>query len=182
MNEAPEKTPAPDPEIPDELKAKLAKSKRPAGYSAINDDLDTPAPEVEKTTLRDTRKFFKALAAVLKDDATFYRTIIEEKDVKRRIAGSRSYETIREKVAVKIPVALVVGEDGLPYASEAISSTETARVRSQQYPGAPKMSPMLGDLTPEFVEWLYLNHPYDAAVRYFARSTHVQAAAIARAS
>lgn len=181
MNE--EKQPAPDPEIPDELKAKLAKPKRPAGYSAINDDLDTPAPEVEKVApLRDTRKFFKALAAVMKDNATFYRTIIEEKDVKRRIAGSRSYETIREKVAVKIPVALVAGEDGLPYASEAISSVETARVRSQQYLGAPKMSPMLGDLTPEFVEWLYLNHPYDAAVRYFARSTHVQAAAIARAS
>lgn len=42
-------------------------------------------------------------------------------------------------------------------------------VRSKNYPGQPKMDPMLGDMTPDFQKWLWANHPKDAAIRYYAR-------------
>lgn len=177
------KQPAPEPEIPAELRSKLAKTRRPAGYRPKTEGADelrnkdgtlaTPPEEVEEIkSVRDTKAFFKKLAVVLK--GKFFRTVIEQKDVKRK------GEWVRETREIKVPVALGTGADGLPYTMEPVTADETRRLRGLAYPDAPKMDPNTGDLTPAFVEWLYLNHPYDAAVRYAARSTHVQVAAAER--
>lgn len=169
------KQPAPDPEIPDEIKRKVNRKHRPAGFTpkseAAEDDNETPEVE-EKGPVRNTKAFFKKLAVVLK--GKFFRTIVEQKDVKRK------GEWIREERTIKVPVALGTGADGLPYTMEPVTADETRRLRGLAYPDAPKMDSNTGDLTPAFVEWLYLNHPYDAAVRYAARSTHVQVAAAER--
>lgn len=177
------KQPAPDPEIPSELRSKLSRPHRPAGYrpktagadSLKNKDGEpaTPPEEVEEAKpIRSTTVFFKKLAVVLK--GKFTRTIIEVKDVRRK------GEWIRETREIKVPVALITGADGLPYTTEPVAADETRRIRALAYKDAPAMNPMTGDLTPEFVEWLYLTHPYDAAVRYAGRSTHVQVAAFER--
>jgi hypothetical protein len=176
------KTPAPDPEIPDELRVKVAKAHRPAGFAPKSPEAEddnakeeTPPPQ----PMRDTTQFFAKLAEVLKN-GTFCKIVIEEREVKQRIPGSRSFKLVRKKVEIEVEVALRIGEDGLPYVDEPVSSEETRRVRNLSYPDAPKCPATYGDLWPDFVEWLYLNHPYDAAVRYAARNTHVQIAAMDR--
>lgn len=149
MSDQPPKEAAPDPEIPDELKSKLSRPKRPANYRPISgDEGDNPPEEKVENKLRDVRPFFKKLAAVMKT-------------ARWQMVG-------KKKVQV-----LDVGEDGLPFVISGISAEVTREMRAKLYLGSPKMSPTHGDITPEFVEWLYLNHPYDAAVRYFGRSTHV---------
>lgn len=45
-------------------------------------------------------------------------------------------------------------------------------IKAKVYPDAPEMDPSQGDKTPEFVDWLYDNHPADAAKRYAGRKTH----------
>lgn len=173
------KTPAPDPEIPDELRAKVSRPHRPAGYTPKSEAAEEENVAVETKPagpLRDLRKFWKQLGAVLKNPDKFVRVEMRERVVRQKGKPARLV-----KEPIKIPVEFTVGQDGLPYPSEAISAEETRRVRALNYQGAPAMDPGLGDLTPQFVEWLYLNHPYDAAVRYGAgRSTHVQADAVAR--
>lgn len=141
MNDNSPKAAAPDPEIPDELRASLSRSKRPAGYKPTSAE-DDGTPEEEKpqqVKLRDVRPFFKKLAVVMK----------------------------------KKHKGLALGADGLPFTTTAITADQTREIRSKNYAGSPPMSPITGDLTPVFVEWLYLTHPFDAAVRYFGRSTHV---------
>lgn len=171
MSDQPPKEAAPDPEIPDELKSKLSRPKRPANYRPISgDEGDNPPEEKLENKLRDVRPFFKKLKLVLK--APQYRTVIEEREVKKRVAGG--YEITKVKTPVRTQIELGVGEDGLPFTTTPVSGDETRSLRSRHYPEAPKLSATHGDLTPEFVEWLYLTHPYDAAVRYFGRSTHVQ--------
>lgn len=172
-----DKTPAPDPEIPDAIRSRLSKSNRPAGFAPRSPEAEEDNAKEEVQELgkpRDLRKFFKALAAALKV-AKPIRPVTETKDVKR------GEEWFREVRTINVPVELTVGADGLPYAAEAVSAEETHRVRALNYKDAPKMDPQLGDLTPAFVEWLYLNKPYDASVRYFSRSTHVQSWALAHA-
>ena len=187
MNE--NKEPAPDPEIPDELRNKLSKPKRPTGYVPKGQEGDglknkdgTPATppeeEEEKTPIANLAPLFKKLAVGF-SERKFYKTIIEEKDVKQKIAGSKATEWVRQKREVKIEVGMILGNDGLPYCTEAIPADETKRVRAKSYKDAPPMEANLGDLTPAFSEWLFLNHPYDFAVRYAARSTHIQAWAMA---
>lgn len=177
------KPPAPDPEIPNELRSKLSRPHRPAGYRPKTPGADTlknkdgepatPPEEVQEASpIRDTKAFFKKLAVVLK--GKFTRTIVEVKDVRRK------GEWVRETREIKVPVALGTGADGLPFTTEPVSADETRRIRSLTYKDAPKQDPHFGDITPDFVEWLYLTHPYDASVRYAARSTHVQVAAAAR--
>lgn len=173
---------APDPEIPDALRSSLGAKKRPAGFApkspeAEDDNVQEQAPPPVK--LRNLSDFWKKLAVALKS-GTFYRQVIEEKDVKRRVPGSKAWEWVREKRTVKVPVEFTVGADGLPYTAEPVDAEETRRIKALSYPGAPAMDRLLGDLTPEFSEWLYLTHPYDAAVRYAGRSTHVQIAALDR--
>lgn len=175
---------APDPEIPSELRAKLARPKRPGGLAGFSpkagedaeDDNAKPEPEPVRE-VKDLRDFFKRLRVVLKT-AKCFKVVIEQKDVRKKIPGSKATEWVREQRKVKIPVTLGIGQDGLPFTTEPVTAEETHRVRCETYPDAPPMDKILGDLTPEFVEWLFLNHPYDATVRYFARSTHVQAAAL----
>lgn len=170
------KQPAPDPEIPDEIKRKVNRKHRPAGFTPKSEaaEDDNEAPEVEeKGPVRDTKAFFRKLALVLKTTKPM-RTVIETKDVKRK------GEWVRETREIKVPVQLGIGADGLPFTTEPVTADETRRIRALGYKDSPKMDSNTGDLTPAFVEWLYLNHPYDAAVRYAARSTHVQVAAAAR--
>jgi len=50
-----------------------------------------------------------------------------------------------------------------------LTRAQIDEIRGRTYPGAPKMDGELGDRTPAFVNWLYKNHPQDAAVRYYAR-------------
>lgn len=177
-----EKTPAPDPEIPNELRGTLSKAKRPAGFSpkspAAEED-NAPEAKLEPAQLRDTEQFFVKLAEVFKG-GPFYKIVHEEREVKRRIEGTKEFEYVREKRQVKVEVTLGMGEDGLPYTTEPVSADETRRIRALFYKDAPMCDKNYGDLWPEFVEWLYLNHPYDACVRYAARSTHVQSAALSR--
>lgn len=170
-----EKTPAPDPEIPDELRNKLSRDKRPGGFAPKSPEAEEDNPAVEAglaNKVKDLRPFFKKLAASLKG-AKHFRTVTEKHDVKR------DGEWIREERTIKVPVAMFKGEDGLPYTSEPVSADETRRMREKQYADAPPMDRLLGDLTPAFAEWLYLNHAYDAAVRYAGRTTHIQAWAVA---
>ena len=174
MNDRP---PAPDPEIPDEIRSKLASSKRPGGFSpkSLEAEADNPQEgEVATAKTKDLRKFFQKLKEVIKK-GKFFRV----EQVERDVEDPETKEWTRKKYVVKIPVELTLGEDGLPYPAAAVTSQETRRVRELQYPDAPKMDKSLGDLTPDFVEWLYLTHPYDAAVRYYSRTTHVQSWAMA---
>lgn len=169
------KQPAPDPEIPDAIKSKMSRPRRPGGFtpkSEAAEDDNAAREESEEKPIRDTAAFFKKLKVALK--GPFYRIVTEVKDVKRQ------GEWVRETRDIRVPVALVAGEDGLPYTTEPVSAEETRKIRCMSYKDAPKMDPNTGDLTPAFVEWLYLTHPYDAAVRYAARSTHVQVAAAAK--
>jgi hypothetical protein len=170
---------AAEPEIPDEIRAKLGKPKRPGGFSPLSHEADGNAEVDEpKTQEKDLSKFFSELKTALAS-GPFYRTEVVEREAKVWNAKLKEHEYVREKRNVKVEVTLRLGDDGLPYLLEPVSTDETRRIRQMTYKDAPVMSPSLGDLTPEFVEWLYLNHPYDAAVRYFSRSTHVQAWAVA---
>lgn len=176
----PPKEPAPDPEIPDAIKARLARKKRPPGYVAKTDELDTPPEEAEETSpARDLTEFFEQLGVAIKTVPCF-KLISETKDVRRKIPGSKATEWVREVREIKVAVEIRAGEDGLPYPVEPVQGKESQRVKALSYPAAPKMDPVLGDLAPEFVEWLFLHHPYDASVRYAGRNTHVQIAALDR--
>lgn len=162
MSDNSPKTPAPDPEIPDELKSRLSRSKRPAGFAPKSQEAEednAPEEKAELGQIKNLGPFFKKLAVVVKAGKFF-----------------RSVESTG-----KVPVKLFLGEDGLPYTAEPVTAAETHRIRALQYESAPKQHPQYGDLTPAFAEWLYLNHPYDAAVRYAARATHIQAWAVAHA-
>lgn len=172
------KTPAPDPEIPEELRSKLSKPKRPGGFSPkAGEDAEgdnAPVETEEKAEVRDLSKFFKKLELNF-SKAKPSRLVVEWKDVKDEKSG----EWMREERKIRVPVKMYLGEDGLPYVNEPVTKAETVRVREASYEGAPPMDRNLGDLTPAFSEWLYLNHSYDAAVRYASRSTHIQAWAVA---
>jgi hypothetical protein len=176
------KQPAADPEIPSELRAKLSKSHRPAGYTPKSeaDDLTPPPEVIETAPARDLTEFFNKLQEALRR-GPFFKTVSEIRDVKRRVPGSRAFEWVRENRIVKVTVEITVGADGLPYPAEAVTAEETRRVRGLTYATAPALEAELGDLTPVFVEWLYLNFPYDAAVRYAGRVTHVQSWALSHA-
>jgi hypothetical protein len=50
-----------------------------------------------------------------------------------------------------------------------MTAAEIDVIRSKSYEGAPAMDATLGDMTPKFVNWLFKNHPKDAAVRYAYR-------------
>jgi hypothetical protein len=171
------KTPAPDPEIPDELKNRLSRPKRPDGFypkSGEAEEDNAPEERPVEGKVRNLGPFFKKVALAMKG-GKFFREIVEMKDVQR------DGEWIREERKIKVPVKLFLGEDGIPYTAEPVTAAETNRIRGLQYADAPKQEPQFGDLTPAFAEWLYLNHPYDAAVRYATRSTHIHAWAVARA-
>lgn len=178
----PAKTANPDPEIPEELRVRLSKPKRPADFKPKSEEAeeDNAKPEpVEQTPIRDTRDFFAKLADALKTGS--FRDQVEEYEVAVvKKVGNKTVRTMatRERT-VKVAV-LNVGADGLPYVIAPLAAPAIQKIKETLYPGAPAMDRMLGDLTPEFVEWLYLTHPYDAAVRYFSRSTHVQTAALER--
>jgi len=183
-----EKMPAADPEIPGELRSKLFTSKRPKNFMPKNPEATdlknkdgspaTPPEEVEEhEPLKDLTEFFEKLAAV-KAQGTFFRKVKEWREVKRKVG--KNFEFFKEERTVNVPVALNWGDDGLPYLGEAIVGPELHDIRSRTYPDAPKMDPRFGDLTPEFSEWLYLNHPVDAAARYFARQTHISTFALNR--
>jgi hypothetical protein len=177
------KTVAADPEIPDELRSKLATKKRPGGFvpRAGDDAEDDNAPEETETAgpLRDLRSFFKKLKVVLAkgEKSGFFTTVTVMREERTETPGGRGVirrfkETVDEQVQVS------VGENGLPYPADPVSVEEAHRICALKYADAPAMDGNLGDLTPQFVEWLYLNHPYDAAVRYSARNTHVQVAVL----
>lgn len=171
-----------DPDIPDEVKKKILKPHRPAGFAPKNPgaEEDNPPEEKEQTgPVRDLTAFFAKLAHAVKT-GTFYRLETVQKDVRRRVEGSRAFEWVRETREIKIPVLLKLGEDGMPFPVEPVAAAEAKRVKALSYPDAPPQDPKLGDLTPDFSEWLYLTHPYDAAVRYSARNSHVQVAALDR--
>lgn len=42
-------------------------------------------------------------------------------------------------------------------------------IMGRNYPDAPKQDPFFGDRTPEFICWLYENHPVEAHIRYLSR-------------
>lgn len=171
------KTAAPDPEIPEEIRTQVSKKFRPAGFApkspeAEDDNEKEREVEAPQRVLREVRPFFKKLKAVLKKGG-FTRTNLVEREVREKIAGTKDFTIHIKKVPITRDVELITGDDGLPYVVDPITAEETREIRCRSYPGAPHMGPATGDLTPEFVEWLYLNHPYDAAVRYYGRSTHV---------
>lgn len=70
----------------------------------------------------------------------------------------------------KIPV----DDEGMPLPLT-LPEGKMRALLAKQYPGAPAMSPELGDLTPAFVEWLYLHDPQTAATRYYGRGNHLTA-------
>jgi hypothetical protein len=165
-----------EPDIPEALKKSMSKPKRPPDYVAIagEDDTDTPAVEVKKKTrLRDVRPFFKKLDGVLK--AGLYRTEIRMVPVRttKTVNGEKVTEERQEEKEVKVKIAFTIGDDGLPYLNGAVTRQLADEYRGKTYEDAPEMNKTFGDLWPEFVEWLYLNHPYDATVRYFGRNTHL---------
>lgn len=171
---------AEDPEIPDKLKSRLSKPHRPPGYTpkAGDDDDGTPAQKVVKAKVKNLKPFFDKLNKVLilksfsEEPQEFEVTVHKTVKGKKKIVKEMRIRNVKVRI-------LHVGEDGLPYPARHITAAEGAEICARQYPGAPKMDPIIGDYSPDFVEWLYLNHPYDAAVRYFARHTHVQAYALA---
>lgn len=56
-----------------------------------------------------------------------------------------------------------------PRAVKDIPVSKVDPIKSKTYPDAPAMDPAMGDKTPAFVNWLYANHPEDAAKRYANR-------------
>ena len=185
MNENQNKEPAPDPEIPDELRNKLSKPKRPASFtpkSEAAEDDNAPAEALTPAYKpKDLTAFWPQLSSVIRG-GKFYRTITEMRERKTRDPITKKWKLVREATDIEEEVKLTEGADGLPYTVDGVDAEETRRIRSLNYPDAPKMDLTDGDLTEEFVEWLYLNHPYDAAVRYYSRLNHVQKAAIDRTS
>lgn len=172
----PPKEAAPDPEIPDELRSSLNRPHRPAGYTPKSEAAEDDNPKADApraTPLRNLDSFFAKLAEVMKTGA--FEEMPEEYEV--RVKGKIEART--RNVMVKV---LDMGANGLPYPVVPVTADMTRRIRAKNYAGAPQQNPGLGDLTPEFVEWLYLNYTFDAVVRYNARSTHVQAAAVERMS
>lgn len=170
---------APVPDIPDEIRSKLSTPKRPGGFTPKSPEADgNPPLEEEERHEKNLKPFFKKLKEAM-EGGKFYRTEIVEREAKVWNAKLKEHEFIREKRSVKVEVEMALGTDGLPYVTGPVGSDETRRVRQLTYKDAPPVDPNFGDLTPAFAEWLFLNHPYDAAVRYFGRSTHVQAWAVA---
>lgn len=160
-----EKSPAPDPEIPDELRSKLSKPHRPAGFTPRTqgaEEDNAPDETKRKDAPRDLKKFWSELAKVLPKKQFVTEAVKGQKGMQKR-------------------QVFTIGEDGMPYPASHVSTKTLEDVRARKYLLAPAFGP-LGDLTPEFVEWLYLNHPEDAAIRYFARITHVSEAALDRTS
>lgn len=180
----PPKEAAPDPEIPEELRVALNKPHRPLGYAPKSDDPDIQAenaPEVEKATApRNLKKFWPALAKALETGVFIEMPEEYQVRVQQRADGKISGWTTETRTRMSKQKVLDVGANGLPYLAVPVAASEVARIKALPYRDGPKMDPGLGDLTPAFVEWLYLNHPYEATVRYYGRQTHVQIAALDR--
>lgn len=161
-----EKSPAPAPEIPDELRASLGKPKRPAGFTprtAEAEEDNAPDETKRKAAPRDLKKFWIELAKVLEKKQFVVEAVKGQKGMQKR-------------------QVFTIGADGMPYPAYHVSQKTLDDARARKFLAAPALSPTFGDLTPEFVEWLYLNHPEDAATRYFARITHVSQAALDRST
>lgn len=67
---------------------------------------------------------------------------------------------------------IALGDDNMPMPL-VLREGPMRSLLAKKYNKAPAMDGDLGDLTPAFVEWLYLNHPSDAATRYYGRITHL---------
>ena len=55
---------------------------------------------------------------------------------------------------------------------QGLTAAQIEEVRSRAYPKAPPMDPNLGDRTQAFVNWLFKQHPKDAAIRYAYREIY----------
>lgn len=167
------------PEIPAAIQARASKTYRPRGFAPIAGEQEITDKKGEpmlgedladtfhaEGDVKNLKPFLKKLAVAIKKPQ--FVTEEHEKIVRRR------GEYVKEIRQVKSPVKVVIGEDGLPYPPNGTTKEQFAKARGETYPDAPKQRTDLGDLSPEFVEWLYLNHPYDAALRYYGRHTHVQ--------
>lgn len=89
---------------------------------------------------------------------------------KRNINEGLAAHNAQRKSRTKALKAKAAAEKAIPAEPLAgLTREQIEQFRSRSYTGAPKMDGMLGDRTPAFVNWLYKNHPKDAAVRYYAR-------------
>ena len=60
---------------------------------------------------------------------------------------------------------------GQPLPNNRSLDAPVSAIKAKTYEGAPAFDPNAGDKTPEFVDWLYDNHPEDANLRYQNRKT-----------
>lgn len=90
-----------------------------------------------------------------------------DENVPRGTPGLQRTAKARAAKAAKAAAAAAKAMPAEPIAG--LKREEIEAIRGKTYPKAPKMDGTLGDRTPAFVNWLFKNHPQDAAVRYYAR-------------
>lgn len=95
--------------------------------------------------------------------------LVDEQGVPTAKAAKATRAKIREACLKK---SIPVDDDGLPI-PVGLPEKKHREILAKTYECAPKMDADRGDQTYAFVAWLYLNHPKDAAVRYYGRGNYL---------
>lgn len=183
--------PAPDPEIPAEVKARQA---GPRALSALAEEeqgalpmkrvepdtitipSETPPPSPSVTVAAKPKRISAAKQAKIdKLRAELAKLTGVPATFTQPVAASVVSASNLKLGKLKANQIIVAGgrvhtlDPHNPHAGLSHEDVAAVMARTFRDEGAPATSPMLGDETPEYREWVFKNRPAYATVRYFAR-------------
>lgn len=109
-------------------------------------------------------------ASVTEGDAPTDEQVAQAQAILARANAARDKDVAPITATTGLPGLIPLIEAGKPLPRTV--DAPVSKIKSKGYAGAPPMDPDMGDKTPAFVDWLYENHPEDAARRYYGRKTH----------